>query len=164
MNKPNKPETDLIKEESVETQEIDYYERFRSNLGLNKIAGLPDRVGYTRKGVITNYPASAGLELVRNFDNHVKMGYRLVLSTESIQDDRKFSPNTNSRPNTVPAPIVGRTSDGFDYVVMEIENTKLTEEMKKRNKEEYEKYLASVRGKVVRKDGEIQIKDEETKF
>jgi len=164
--------TDVSKLPDEATLRTEYNEQFKTKLGLNKIAGLPERTGWCRKGVITNYPASAGLDLVRNYERHLEMGYQLLLSTEAIQDERKFSPNSNARPNGVPSPIIGKTSDGYDYVVMEIEHSKLKAEFERRNQIQHAKILKSTGGKMEQKVHntgestvtEVKIQDSETKF
>lgn len=157
--------TDVSKLPDEETGKTDYYTQFKRNVGIEQLAGLPQREGYCRKGVITNYPAASGPDLVRNFDNHVKFGYRLVLSTEGIKDDRVFTSNTESRKNMIPAPIIGKTSDGFEYVVMEIENSKLHANMKERAEAEHLKYLQSTGANITKdSDGKVIVKSPETKF
>lgn len=156
--------TDISKLPDSETNQIDYDEVFKRDLGIHKLAGLPEKEGWTRKGVITNYPGQFSPELARNYENHRKVGYQVVLSTEKVQDDRAFSANTNARPNTVPAPIIGKTSEGWTYVIMEIENSKLQQLKEKQAKDDYERYLASVRGTIQKTKDGVKITDEETKF
>lgn len=149
-----------------ESQDIDYSsydDLFIRRVGIEQLVGLPQREGWHRKAVITNYPAAAGPDLVRNYENHRKIGYTPVISTEKVRDDRLFSPNSNTRETTAPKPLTGKTSDGFDYIVMEIPVSRFQEEFKARDKAEYEKYLASVRGSQV-KGNETFIQDYDTKL
>lgn len=151
---------DLLPER--QTKPTDWYEKFSSQLGVNVIVGIPQREGYVRKGVITNYPASSGPLLVRNFNRHVDAGYTIVFeSGDSIKDDRAFSPNTNARPNTFPAPLTGKTSDGYDYVVMEISKAKEKENMEGMQKENHQRHMNSIKGKVTQRGNNIYVKEQD---
>lgn len=154
-----------MSEHNKESEDLQskFDEMFSRKVGIEALAGIPPRAGWYRKGVITNYPANAGPDLVRNYDNHRKFGYTVVISTETLQDDRLFSPNSQSRVNNVPGPLSGKTSDGYEYVIMEIEETKLLNKFKDREKVEHEKYLQSV-NKVNANKSETIVKDHETKF
>ena len=147
----------------AETGQTELHQRFKKDIGLNTIAGIPLRDGWTRKGVITNYSAAHGVQLVNNVDAHFNVGYRFVLGTEAVKDDRAFSPNTNSRPNTIPGPVTGKTSDGFEYVVMEIEHSKEREMMEKLANSNSSN-LVPEGSHVTHKNGQIIIKDKTTNF
>lgn len=118
---------------------------FRPNFVVNVLAGLPKEEGYVYKGVIMNYK-----HLPLNVDNHEKDGYEIVYDTFSVQDDRKFSPNTNQEANRVPSPVIGRTGDGYDYVVMKISKEKERENALRNAKRDKEQYKASVGGNIKR--------------
>jgi hypothetical protein len=107
---------------------------------VNAIALVPERAGWTRKGVITNYP-----RLPLNYQNHVAAGYQLVYSLESMTDERKFGPNSNASTNTVPSPVTHTTADGYHIVLMEIEDHKLMQFKDKEAKESDKKYKQSVK-------------------
>jgi len=143
--------------------EKDWYNKFNRQTGIESLAHIPQREGYYRKGVITNYPASAGPILVANFANHVKVGYKIVFSEQNLKDDRLFSPNADQREPLVQTPIQGKTSDGYEYVVMEIATADLNKHFEDKAKQEKEKYLGSL--KRTQRDGDVlNIQEHDTRF
>lgn len=156
--------TDINKIPDEETGKIDYDQQFKRNTGVETLMGMDKEDGYTYKGVITNYPVSAGPKLVHNFEEHRKIGYEIVMTTKSIKDDRMFSGNSNERPNTVPAPLTGKTDDGFSYVVMRIPTEKLDAHLQDRSKKEYQAYLDASVTKVEKKGNSYSVTGTDTKF
>ncbi len=91
---------------------------FRPKFVVDDVARITkDDVNFTYKMVIYNYS-----RLPNNVPDHEKQGYEIVYSTEHIEDDRKFSPdNKKSEEESLrPAPVIKRTIDGYDMVLMRI--------------------------------------------
>src|SRR6185437_15651621 len=152
--------TDVRKLPDDELGKTNYDDMFKRTVGIEQVCGFQKEDGYVYKAVITNYPWASGVELVQNYEKHRKMGFEVVVTASTIKDDRVFSPNSNQRENTVPAPLIGKTSDGYDYVVMKIKQEVFDKYMKDKDERDDNERLKAIKGKVVQKGDTTYIKDD----
>lgn len=135
-------------------------EEFRPNFVIDTLAGVDKEPGFLYKGVIYNYP-----HLPHNVNSHEKEGYEVVYDKKPIEDDRLFSPNQNVHESSTVAPVLGRTKDGYTYVVMRISEDKAKENEKRKAKAYEERRLASVGGTSIERHGDtIHIKGSTINF
>lgn len=127
------------------------YELWRPKVVVDAIAEYMDKhkeKGYIYKGVIMNYPL-----LPLNVQDHEKMGYEIVYSTHQFVDNRGFAPDVEKKDTSVPAPVIKNTKDGYQYLLMRIDEKKAQENEMNRSKRDKERHLKSVKNVSKGKDG-----------
>lgn len=154
-NKKQNPELKERQLLETGTVGVQMQETWRPKIVRNIIAGLPPKPGFIRKGVIINYP-----HMPENFQRHEDAGYKVVYALTGMIDERSLSQNQNAQENTVPSPLLYKTKDGYDVVVMEIEQSKWDEYEKQRHEKEQERYKNSVKS-IQRKGKNVEVQDED---
>lgn len=127
-------------------------EDFRSKFTADNVARVKQDPNYNYKLVIYNYP-----KMPHNFDHHEKNGYEVVYSMDSIEDDRKFSPDNKDEEKLRPSPVTKRTVDGYEQVLMRILKTKERANKIKASQEDQAKYVRSSKSRVSKKQNVITI-------
>ena len=118
-------------------------EPFRNKFVIDDVARITfDNKLYDYKLVIYNYPKKP-----LNVEDHEKKGFEIVYSTEHVEDDRSFSPDSADRGTEKlrAQPVLKTTSDGYQEVLMRRLKTRARQEDIKSLKAQKEKYLRSTK-------------------
>lgn len=132
----------------------DLRKQFRPSLFTQNIHQVENYdSAYDYKNVIFTYKHDPG-----RIDRYFNMGWEIVETTEQLRDDRSFTPNSKNDEKIRPQPVITKTSDKHEQVLMRILRTKRDENMHQR-KDQHDRALLSEaqrRGdKIVKRGNEV---------
>ena len=133
-------------------------ESFRKKYTVDSVARVTkDDKNYSYKAVIYNYEHNP-----KNFEEHEALGYEVVFSDDTLEDDRAFSPDNSGEKKLRKSPVEKRTKDGYQQVLMRISKQREQENFKADAQKRKEQYMNSSKRKITKQgNGSITITENE---